>query len=221
MRRVPRVGIIAACCVATVVMTGCADGNATVEKPPSSSPAGEVDRSSASAAASSAPATPEEDFDALALGSSFYFDGQGTAAASDAMKRYCELLGEPEFGGLPPAQWLAEKELTKPDAEMVLQDGVDRFCPERAKTLKAAVDGTYERWFPDGTYEVGAGAEKIPPGTYQTTGALRECYWERTSKTGEILDNQFAASAQTVRVTVRVRDGQFTTRSCGSWRPVK
>ncbi|MEU3399369.1 hypothetical protein [Streptomyces filamentosus] len=214
-------GIVAACCAAmVVVMAGCIDGDATAEKPSSSPPAAEIGRSSAPAT-SAAPATPEEDFDALALGSSFYFDGQGTASASDAMKRYCELLGEPELEGMPPAQWLAEKELTKPDAEMVLQDGIDRFCPTRAKTLKAAVDGTYERWFTDGTYEVGVGAEKIPPGTYRTTGVLRECYWERTSKAGAILDNQFATSAQTVRVTVRAGDGQFTTRSCGSWKPVQ
>ncbi|MEV1042965.1 hypothetical protein AB0J01_41355 [Streptomyces sp. NPDC050204] len=61
----------------------------------------------------------------------------------------------------------------------------------------------------------------MPAGTYQTTGALRDCYWERTAPSGETLDNQFATSAQAVRVTVRAGDGQFTTRSCGSWRPAK
>ncbi|MFE2971307.1 hypothetical protein ACFXKC_48510 [Streptomyces sp. NPDC059340] len=32
--------------------------------------------------------TPEEDFDAMVSGASFHFDGQGTATAADAMKRY-------------------------------------------------------------------------------------------------------------------------------------
>ncbi|MFF2331952.1 hypothetical protein [Streptomyces sp. NPDC058103] len=220
MRLVPGVGTAAACALAVVVMAGCSGGDATEDaKKPSASPTAVA--SEEKSEAPEVPATPEEDFDAMAMGSGFYFDGQGIGSASDAMKRYCELLGEPELEGMSPAQWLAEKELTKPDGEMVLQDGVDRFCPARAKTLKAAVDGTYERWFTDGTYEVGAGAEKIPPGTYRTTGALRDCYWERTSKSGEILDNHFATSAQTVRVTVRAGDGQFTTRSCGSWRPVR
>ncbi|MFB7649339.1 hypothetical protein ACFC0S_16225 [Streptomyces sp. NPDC056084] len=157
----------------------------------------------------------------MALGTRFYFDGQGTASASDAMKRYCELLGDGEVNGVPSAQWLAEKELPKPDSEAVLRDGVGRFCPSQSKTLQAAVAGSYDRWFTDGTYEVGAGAGKIPAGTYQTTGPLRNCYWERTSKSGEPLDNQFATSAQAVTVVVRAGDGQFTTRSCGSWQPVK
>ncbi|MCZ0983833.1 hypothetical protein O1L60_44530 [Streptomyces diastatochromogenes] len=194
-------------------------GGAADSKPEATPP--RTPAKAATSATAEAPSTPEEDFDAMALGTSFYFDGQGTASASEAMKRYCDLLGEPELDGVPPAQWLAEKELTKPDGEAVLQDGVDRFCPARAKTLKAAVAGTYERWFTDGTYEVGAGTGKIPAGTYRTTGALRDCYWERTSRSGEPLDNHFATSAQSVTVTVRAGDGQFTTRSCGSWRPVK
>ncbi|MBI0312706.1 hypothetical protein [Streptomyces javensis] len=155
------------------------------------------------------------------LGTSFYFDGQGTGSAADAMKRYCELLEEDELEGMSPAQWLAEKELPKEDGEAVLKEGIGRFCPAQAKTLKAALDGIYPRWFADGTYEVGSGPRQMPAGAYRTTGALRDCYWERTSRSGKTLDNQFATSAQEVRVTVRAGDGQFTSRQCGSWRPVK
>ncbi|MFD5408894.1 hypothetical protein [Streptomyces nojiriensis] len=46
--------------------------------------------------------TPEEDFDVMVLGTSFHFDGQGTATAADAMKRYCGLLGEQETEGTSP-----------------------------------------------------------------------------------------------------------------------
>ncbi len=213
-------GTAAACALAVGLAAGCSSGASPqgVKTPEASASASSH---SAAATAEETPATPEEDFDAMALGSSFYFDGQGTGTASEAMKRYCDLLGDSEINGVPPAQWLAENELVKEDGPDVLQYGVDEFCPDRAKTLEAAVAGTYERWITDGTYEVGSGADEVRPGTYRTTGALRDCYWERTSKAGEPLDNQFATSAQRVTVTVRSGDGQFTSRSCGSWRPVK
>jgi hypothetical protein len=219
MRPLPGAGIVAACAVtAIVVVSGCSGGGTTEAKEPGkASPSAIVSAASASAT----PATPEEAFDDLVLGTDFYFEGQGTGSAADAMKRYCDLLGEDELEGVSPAQWLAENELTKQDGELVLQEGVTRFCPARAKTLEAAVEGTYARWFTDGTYDVGAGADQMPAGTYRTTGALRECYWERTSRSGKVLDNAFATSAQEIRVTVRAGDGQFTTRSCGSWKPVR
>lgn len=214
-------GILAACAVAAmVVVSGCA-GNGGANAKESAKPSPSASTDAAEVSESEVPSTPEDDFNAMVLGTSFYFDGQGTATAAEAMKRYCELLDEDELEGMSPAQWLATKELTKDDGEMVLEDGITRFCPKHAKTLKAAVEGTYPRWFTDGTYEVGAGAEQIPAGTYRTTGALRDCYWERTSRSGEILDNQFATSAQEVKVTVRSGDGQFTTRNCGSWKPVR
>lgn len=213
-------GIVAAGAVAAmVVMSGCSGGGTSeAEKPGTASP---VSTAGEGASASPTASTPEEAFNELVLGTSFYFEGQGTGSSADAMKRYCDLLDEKELDGVTPAQWLAEKELAKQDGETVLQEGVSRFCPAHAKTLKAAVEGTYERWFADGTYEVGPGAGQMPAGTYRTTGALRECYWERTSRSGKVLDNAFATSAQEVRVTVRAGDGQFTTRSCGSWQPVK
>ncbi|WP_251091446.1 hypothetical protein [Streptomyces sp. Caat 7-52] len=56
------------------------------------------------------PSTPEEDVDAMVLGTSFHFGGQGTATVAHAMKRYCGLLGEQEVEGMSPAQWPAAKE---------------------------------------------------------------------------------------------------------------
>ncbi|WP_369367848.1 hypothetical protein AB5L52_37295 [Streptomyces sp. CG4] len=77
--------------------------------------------------------TPEEDLDAMVLGTSFHLDGQGTATAADAMKRYCGLLGGQEMEGKSPAQWLATKELAKDHGEMVFEDDISRFCPKRAR----------------------------------------------------------------------------------------
>jgi hypothetical protein len=205
-------------CAAVWLLAGCsadADGS-------SGGRAASPDRPATAAGASASPTaqTPEEEFDGLVEQTSFYFEGQGTGTPSQAMRRYCELLDEKELDGVSPAQWLADKELAKEDAQVVLGAGVKQFCPRHAATLKAAVEGSFDRWFTDGTYEVGGGAGRMPAGTYRTTGALRDCYWERTSRSGEVLDNQFATSAQEVRVTVRAGDGQFTTRHCGSWKPV-
>ncbi|WP_405505382.1 hypothetical protein OG323_37130 (plasmid) [Streptomyces cyaneofuscatus] len=50
---------------------------------------------------------------------------------------------------------------------------------------------------------------------------MEDCYWERTSKGGEIIDNQFATSAQSITVTIAPSDGQLTAEQCGVWKPVK
>ncbi|MFD5881042.1 hypothetical protein [Streptomyces yangpuensis] len=216
-------GVGAAALCAAVVLVGCSSEAVKSGEGPAAAPTGTPSGPAAAATSSAAavPVGPEEEFNSLVLATRFYFDGQGTATAAAAMRRYCDLLGEKELNGLPPAQWLAEKELTKPDGPRVLGDGVARFCPERGATLKAASEGTYERWFVAGTYEVGSGPKQLPAGTYVAAGALRDCYWERTSKSGEVLDNRFATSAQEVRVTVRAGDGQFTSRGCGAWRPAR
>jgi hypothetical protein len=68
---------------------------------------------------------------------------------------------------------------------------------------------------------VGDGTGKIPPGTYHTTEMVADCYWERTTRGGDIIDNQFATAAQRITVTIRASDGSFTSRGCGTWKPVK
>ncbi|MFE1290614.1 hypothetical protein [Streptomyces sp. NPDC058751] len=66
----------------------------------------------------------------MVSGTSFPFDGQGTATASHAMKRYRGLSGEQEMEGMSPTRWLAAKELMKDDEEKVFEDGISRFCPK-------------------------------------------------------------------------------------------
>ncbi|MEU0275363.1 hypothetical protein [Streptomyces sp. NPDC006307] len=110
--------------------------------------------------------------------------------------------------------------------------------------MKQAAAGDYDRWYGNGTYAVGKDAlakpnpepaeedeydaggneeemPKIPPGTYRAKGQMEDCYWERTSKSGEILDNNFATSAREITVTIRSSDGQFTSERCAVWKPVK
>ena len=63
--------------------------------------------------------------------------------------------------------------------------------------------------------------QTIQPGTYRSSGRMEDCYWERTSESGEIIDNNFATSARSITVTIRSSDGQFTSESCNVWKPVK
>ena len=51
---------------------------------------------------------------------------------------------------------------------------------------------------------MGVGApRKRSPGTYRAEGKQRSCCWEWTGRSGEILDDRFATSAQEATVTIR------------------
>ncbi|WP_267245247.1 hypothetical protein [Streptomyces sp. PR69] len=58
------------------------------------------------------------------------------------------------------------------------------------------------------------------PGTYQVSGKLEDCCWERTRQDGTIIDNQFASQARKITVTVRAGE-LFKSDGCGTWSLVK
>ncbi|MFJ1782528.1 hypothetical protein ACIOKA_38115 [Streptomyces anulatus] len=163
--------------------------------------------------------TPEDKVDAVAEAEGWLPDEVASAYVADI----CATLTDQEESGPGAVQWLT---LDKTDGEhaAVLKAGVPLLCPEWSKTV-VRVLGSGVRFYSDGTYRVtakpGADAEVIAPGRYRVSGALEDCYWERTSKGGEILDNGFATSAQDLTVTVEASDGQFTARGCGVWKPVR
>ncbi len=72
--------------------------------------------------------------------------------------------------------------------------------------------------FSSGTFRVG---EQIKPGTYAIEGDIKDCYWERTDRTGKTIDNNFIAGAKRVQVTIRASDYSFTSERCGTWRRVR
>jgi hypothetical protein len=72
------------------------------------------------------------------------------------------------------------------------------------------------RAFGPGVFRVG---EQIKPGTYVAGAPGDGCYWERQDRKGEIIDNNFAANATRVEVTIRESDYAFNSRGCGDWRP--
>lgn len=64
----------------------------------------------------------------------------------------------------------------------------------------------------DGVYQVGV---DIQPGTWRTPGSGQSCYWETTSKGGDILGND-NVTGPTV-VVVPASAFTFTTKRCGTW----
>lgn len=106
----------------------------------------------------------------------------------------------------------------------MLAAGIEALGDDQIKdTYQRVQSGDIEKWFGNGTYVVGNSPNQIPPGTYVSTkpnGALiKDAYWERTSPSGDIIDNNFVSSAQQVSVTISEGDGQFTSSGMGGWRP--
>ncbi len=163
--------------------------------------------------------TAEGKVDTLAEAEGWLPDEVASAYVADI----CATLTDQEESGAGAVQWLT---LNETDAEhgAVLKAGVPLLCPEWSKTVTEVL-GAGVRFYSDGTYRVtakpGSAAEAIAPGVYRVSGALEDCYWERTSEGGEILDNGFATSARDITVTIAPSDGQFTARGCGVWKPVK
>lgn len=117
-----------------------------------------------------------------------------------------------------PRGHLDGEELDEFNAERAATDyAIELFAPDLAEPLEEAIEMT-ENGFGNGTHIVG---ETIEPGTYTTTAPdgwpFRNAYWERTSPSGDILDNAFVTSAQSVTVTIYASDGQFTSRDFGFW----
>lgn len=176
------------------------------------------------------PDTPAGRLDKLADEKGWFVDDAKTWPSA-YVGRICRGMSRVESEGEDPQEWLAEEEDPDPSPREILKAGMPDLCPEWSKKALAVLDGT---WVPaytyaDGTYKVaskpgepdpGTGEVAITPGSWRTTGDLEGCYWERTTKGGEIIDNNFATSAQEITVTIRSTDGQFTSEGCGTWKKV-
>ncbi|UNN05188.1 hypothetical protein [Rhodococcus opacus] len=108
----------------------------------------------------------------------------------------------------------------------MLSTGIAMLGDDQIKeTLRRVQAGDIEHWFGNSTHVVGIGPNQIPPGTYQVVAPpgklITDGYWERTSKSGDIIENNFVSSAQQVTVTIEASDGQFTSKKMGTWKPMK
>ncbi|MEU0624992.1 hypothetical protein ABZ329_29545 [Streptomyces rubiginosohelvolus] len=177
------------------------------------------------------PAGPEGDIDRMADEEGWIVD-ELYGSASEFVQDICDSLPTSGAGGSSRPQWLAESGQLEGSGEAMLLAGIPKLCPTWTPAVKEAASGDYERWFGDGTYVVSSKmptAEElsegeglpIPPGTYRASGRMEDCYWERTSKGGDIIDNQLATSARSITVTIASSDGQFTSERCAVWKPVK
>ncbi|MEV3996734.1 hypothetical protein AB0K62_13790 [Streptomyces halstedii] len=217
---------------AVVVLSGCSgggegDSGAKASSSPSAvSPDPEVTVEEPVYAAG-----PEGDIDRLADEEGWVVDDL-YESASEFVADICDSLPDSGAGGVSRPQWLAESGNFDGDGEDVLRAGIPKLCPKWSKALTEAVSGDYERWFGSGTFLVSSKSptaaqlegdedvQTIPPGTYRAAGSMKDCYWERTSESGEIVDNNFATSARAITVTIASSDGQFTSRGCAVWKPV-
>lgn len=55
----------------------------------------------------------------------------------------------------------------------------------------------------------------MAPGKWRSNGAGEKCYWEKLSRTQEIIDNHFGVAS--VIVDIAPTDFQFKTNGCGVW----
>ncbi|MFE6126741.1 hypothetical protein ACFQ6Q_00490 [Streptomyces sp. NPDC056437] len=229
------VGAVAGCVAAVVLVAACGNGDdgggddrPEVVVPTVTAPTVPVAEEPEVPAY---PPGPEGDIDRAA-------DQQGWVVADPSLydsasafvKDVCVSLPTSAADSSSRPQWLVESGQLGGTGEDMLLFGVPKLCPKWTSVVKQAASGRYDRWYGSGTFKVTASPApwdpsteedpEIAPGTYRTAGDLEDCYWERTSKSGEILDNNFATSAQSITVTIREKDGQFTSRSCGTWKPV-
>ncbi|MFC9497627.1 hypothetical protein [Streptomyces sp. NPDC056982] len=227
MRAMRRVGALAAGVVAVALVAGCSqgDGDGGDAKAPEPAVTSTSPESSASAGDGD-PHTPVSDFNRMVDEKGWEYEYETPAAY---VADICESLPDQAKYG-DPGEWLVVNQKPSADEKKILLAGMPKLCPKWAGTVKRALAGDYTRTYSDGTYVVKAhpkerdldsDVQEIGPGSYRTSGDLADCYWERTTKSGEIIANQFATSAQSITVTIAVSDGQFTTRDCGTWRQVK
>ncbi|MFJ3283284.1 hypothetical protein [Streptomyces halstedii] len=237
MRAMRGAGCVAAVLVAAVVLSGCgrneggdvgvkASSSPTVSVSPTPEPVPTVEEPVYAAG-------PEGDIDRMADEKGWVVDDL-YGSASEFVLDVCESLPESAVDSSSRPQWLAESGVLEGSGEEMLLAGVPKLCPKWTKVVKEAVSGDYERWFlSGGTYLVSSkpptaeqleenpSTATIPPGTYRSKGAMEDCYWERTTEAGEIIDNNFATSARSITVTIAASDGQFTSERCAVWKPVK
>lgn len=167
------------------------------------------------------PDTPEsETFDQVATVKGWEIDGY--TQASEWVLMMCESMDAWEPGVAEALAMNHVSDMTEAE-KAALEEGAAALCPAHAKDVKAALKGDVKRSMNSGSYEIvsdpGLDPEKAGPGTYQVSGELENCYWERTTQAGDIIDNQFATQARKITVTVRVGE-LFTSDGCGTWAPV-
>jgi hypothetical protein len=90
--------------------------------------------------------------------------------------------------------------------------GTPTSTPNRALTATARAFAQLIAPHGDGFYLVGV---DIAPGLWRSNGTGNDCYWERLTRTGDIIDNHFGLAGGTVNISTT--DFQFHAQDCGQW----
>ena len=234
MRTMRGMGAVAAGVAVAVLVVGCGTDGGGEGKPAastsSSAPVPEPSTASPEPTESvdEYPPNAAGDLDRKADAEGWYYDPMYESASALVLD-LCESMTSQEEVGNDPGEFLASHARDN-DNRKILKAGWKDLCPEWEKVGLDALAGKYVRTYTEGTYVVKAKPkdpdpsseeqQEIGPGTYRTSGDLEGCYWERTTRGGEIIDNNFATSAQEITVTIRSSDGQFTSENCGTWKKV-
>jgi hypothetical protein len=227
MKRVRGVGVAAGVLAGVVVLAGCSsadDGGGGREGSGSAAAretATETVESAPEEPEAEYPPGPEGDIDRKADAEGWEVDSTYDSA-SEFVDDMCVSLPDEGRAGVSRAQWLDEGGYLLGDSAAILKFGVPKLCPKWTKTVKAAESGDYERAVTVGDWEVVADpapydpeedVQQMRPGTYRAVGRFEDCYWERTSEDGDIIDNQFVTQARTLTVTLRA--GELFSNDCG------
>ncbi|MEU1073180.1 hypothetical protein ABZ404_11055 [Streptomyces sp. NPDC005878] len=224
-----RAAVVLAGAGVIALLAGCSGAGGTTTGAPSTSSSAEIGAASSFSvsmppATPAYPDTPEGDLDKWAAGQGLTVNDLYEGSPAAYVQDICESMSNQQSSGTEPGEWLAVAQKPDADETAILRQGMPKLCPKWSRTALDALKGDYVHTYSDGTFTVksepGTDAEAIAPGRYRTTGQLQDCYWERTSRSGEILANQFATAAQEITVVIRSSDGFFTSRSCGTWKPV-
>ncbi|MFF7764307.1 hypothetical protein [Streptomyces griseorubiginosus] len=173
------------------------------------------------------PDGPEGDIDRRSDEEGWTYDSI-YGSASEFVQDICDSLPVSAKDGASRPQWLAESGLMAGDGADILMFGVPKMCPKWTSAVKAAVSGKFDRWISNGDYDVvakpgpfdaDADVQEIAAGSYRTQGDLSDCYWERTSQSGDIIANNFATQARSITVTLRAGE-LFHSEGCGVWKPL-
>lgn len=204
-----------------MLVVGCSGGDGEVDAKPS--PVASSARPSVAVPAEPVfPDTPAGRLDELGMEEDWALN---EPSASEYVMTMCEEFTAREGYGADPGEWLVRNQDPTEDQVAALRAGMPELCPKWWPKIKKALGGDVTRTYSSGTYEVvadpGLGNEQIAPGTYRASDPGEDCYWERTSDSGEILANQLATVAKEITVTVRATDGFFASERCGTWKPVK
>lgn len=224
MRRVGAVAVVAA---GLVLVAGCGTEDGKAGGKPSARPTHratvEPTEATADPTQDPYPDTPAGDLDRKADEKGWEVDSL-YPAASDYVADICESMPMQKKLGSDPGEWLMTAQTPDGDEESVLRAGMPTLCPKWWPTTKKALSGNFVHTYSDGTYEVKASpkdfAKEIAPGTYRVKGDLDGCYWERSTRSGDIIANNFASAAREITVTIASSDGLFKAERCGTWKPV-